>query len=1384
MKKLKLLLMAFALLGGASSVWAADLPTSGSGEFFLRNVGTGNYLKGDAYYGTKVVTWNDPYAVTLTYVSENTYTMKSQQDRGNGNTYVTSGADPFVDGASANMTFTEVDAVNHYFTINNGNGNLYATEVEEDGAALYKVMAGDVSTDYAKWQIISQAELEAALSEASSSNPVDATFFIKDAGIDVYSVKAGSWTKTNVDLAGGGNAGHSAESWNKTSFNLSQTVTGLPNGKYRATCYGYYRWNNGGENNNQAAVAGHASGDEVLNAIFFAGTQETPLMSVAGDAGATAFCQTMGWADNTPNSQWQAAACFTKGYYLNTLDDVVVTDGTLNIGVRKTTQAGTDWCVFDEFKLYYLGEDLSIYETPLADAKTAASNVDQEAPMKATILSALQTAISTYGSKEFASYTTVEEITEAISALNTAANNATTSISNYEGALSILNAASTFDAAGQASYAANETVAAIQSAYNDRSLESVSSAQQTACATALSTAAKAQTTEGANMTLAIANPSFETNNFTGWTNTGNMATQGNDSFTLKDGTYYAEFWQPNGTKGVSQEITGLQSGVYRLSVASYVRGITSAKIYAGDVEKGITVGADAATYSVEFACDNNATVTIGFEAVCTGAGASWICVDNFRLTLVSSGLPDVEAVTGKMNATVAAAQTTAIETYEANRTVANYNAASAAIAAAQASKDAYAVGKAALDKVAGILENTNVYTADAYSTFNTAYTTAAGKYADGSWTSEEANAYGSTVFGTGWRTTATIDDFLISAWDVAPRTWTSYHVNTWSTIGDSGNPNFFAPCIEYWVSDNTLEDKLMTATISGKNPGDRYKVEAKVCVGVNTGVAASTAPTGVSLQLNDGEIISCSGTRTGETRFYEGDFEASGIIGMDGNLYVKLNVASTNASWVTFRNVKYTLTSAAPAATDEQKTALANAITAAEGKTLGFENGEYAPYNNVAAIEALATANAIDPATATGYAVVTATTALTSATWTANSEEVNAVYNGNFALCENDGSMTGWVTDHNEGLGGAYHARAFVLASGAGNYDYLAAFGQGDGNRSCAYFRFDGTNSTKGTKYTYGTTEGYTMPLKTNTIYKLTAQAGGWGQVDKNFQIAVVNSSNENLVAQSLKTPPTGVNAGGSVIDYEMYFVVPADGNYNLVFSNGSTDADNAVVVSNIELLSTTALVFADGSVPTYAPGTYPSVKISRELTEKRWATAVYPFSVSTTAVNDIAVLNSYNISTGELGFATADASTANEPFLMRSGADISEINLSNVAVEAIAEAPAVTKNGVASLKGTYTSIGITDAEKNYVLSNNTIYEVGPAGATINPYRAYIQMAEGASEARSLTFVIDGEATAIKGIDTDKQMGNGNVYNLKGQKVSGQLKKGVYVVDGKKVAIK
>jgi hypothetical protein len=136
-----------------------------------------------------------------------------------------------------------------------------------------------------------------------------------------------------------------------------------------------------------------------------------------------------------------------------------------------------------------------------------------------------------------------------------------------------------------------------------------------------------------SLTALISNPSFESG-FTGWTNNG-MATQNNNSFVGKEGSNYCEAWQPNGTKGVSQTLT-LPQGAYSMSANSLARGVTSAKLYAGSKEKAITIADAANPYNLDFYVSKDGDVTIGFEGVGTGAGASWICVDNFQLTYVQN----------------------------------------------------------------------------------------------------------------------------------------------------------------------------------------------------------------------------------------------------------------------------------------------------------------------------------------------------------------------------------------------------------------------------------------------------------------------------------------------------------------------------------------------------------------------------------------------------------------------------------------------------------------------------------------------------------------------------------------------------------------------------
>jgi len=217
-----------------------------------------------------------------------------------------------------------------------------------------------------------------------------------------------------------------------------------------------------------------------------------------------------------------------------------------------------------------------------------------------------------------------------------------------------------------------------------------------------------------------------------------------------------------------------------------------------------------------------------------------------------------------------------------------------------------------------------------------------------------------------------------------------------------------------------------------------------------------------------------------------------------------------------------------------------------------------------------------------------------------------------------------------------------------------------------------------------------------------------------------------------------------------------------------------------IKKAASQVLEFADGSVPTYAPGTYPTVKISRTLTENKWATAIYPFEVS--GVESIAVLSSYDNANNAVGFSSADNSEANKPFLMKSSATMNNIELNNVAVAA-----AVADNDVKdvlSFIGVYkeTEVGRGENVKNFVLKDNTIYRVGDNAATINPYRAYFQIDQPGEEARLKFFINGQQTTDIEGLKAEKSL-NGVIYNLNGQRVE-KANKGLYISNGKKVVLK
>jgi len=95
-----------------------------------------------------------------------------------------------------------------------------------------------------------------------------------------------------------------------------------------------------------------------------------------------------------------------------------------------------------------------------------------------------------------------------------------------------------------------------------------------------------------------------------------------------------------------------------------------------------------------------------------------------------------------------------------------------------------------------------------------------------------------------------------------------------------------------------------------------------------------------------------------------------------------------------------------------------------------------------------------------------------------------------------------------------------------------------------------------------------------------------------------------------------------------------------------------------------------------------------------------------------------------------------------------------------------------------------TAATGDYILSGGK-FKNAAGGNAINAYRAYLKLKGAAASRVSLYidgFLVENETTAITGAKMNGQQEN--VYSLSGQKMNNQLKKGIYIINGKKVVIK
>ena len=393
-----------------------------------------------------------------------------------------------------------------------------------------------------------------------------------------------------------------------------------------------------------------------------------------------------------------------------------------------------------------------------------------------------------------------------------------------------------------------------------------------------------------------------------------LASNQTGAFTGK----FFENWNPSNYTGkIYQVIENIPNGLYELSICAFVNNFVAGAnyVYANADKKELTTGAPTA-YTVRTTVTDN-VIEIGLEQV--EAVNEWMGIDNVSLKyfgevdenyakdIYASTKAAAEALlAAKMSpealATLEAALAVEVDETSDEALLAAEAALQEAIASVQASVNFYANNKKAIDAMFALMESTNVYTEEAYSTYAALAEEYLAKYEACELTATVDNP--ATVHG--WHAEVAYDDLLLSAFGTNNFD-TDLYINTWSTEGEGDGSEFKVPFFEYWTGDdNSLGATTKTATVAGLIPGGVYSLEAWVRTRAKNGVAAAEA-TGITLNVGAGDTVDVTeGVVVGESQFAHAVYTAVGQADAEGNLTINFNVlAENNVSWLSFKNLKY-----------------------------------------------------------------------------------------------------------------------------------------------------------------------------------------------------------------------------------------------------------------------------------------------------------------------------------------------------------------------------------------------------------------------------------------------------------------------------------------------
>ena len=546
------------------------------------------FLGGANSWGTHAALIPNSVLWGLEHVEGNVYHLDSYQSNGGDMHYL--GSNAYVDAAVCDIYFTK-DEQDGTYTLSLQEGSNYLS-VAEIGFHKLPALGWDGEAEAAiKFNIVSAS---------ATIQPGDnVTYLIRDANFDTNNRWGGyvstsgnnqlkdkepAWTMeaSNRNLRGGEAPNTLAESWH-SSFVLSQTISGLPNGVYEMTV--------------QAAVRDDSElWDGVDYPVVFINDASATFIEMEDSAytdyeiwryGGSTYTSSFNPRVNGSANMYTFSQLFAEGQYKISVP-VLVTDNKITLGAKGTR---TDlWAVFDNFGLTYYGyngQAGALYLTKVINASTVEGTDACNAELKA----AYQTAYADAKAMAEAGTASYDECVAQGNVLATAYKALIENISAYKQAPEIINGLTAQLEIIKTLEKENLTELATTFirnlndgyAQNTATTEDITSAKQNFKAI-VSEELTATMQAGDDITLLITNPTFDTDG-EGWSE-DNYATVNYNHGTAE--VYHQPF-------DFYQVIPSVAAGVYRLSCTAFNRldgNVRSAKLYGGISEERLKLVTD------------------------------------------------------------------------------------------------------------------------------------------------------------------------------------------------------------------------------------------------------------------------------------------------------------------------------------------------------------------------------------------------------------------------------------------------------------------------------------------------------------------------------------------------------------------------------------------------------------------------------------------------------------------------------------------------------------------------------------------------------------------------------------------------------------------------